>query len=56
MAEPDLGLYLVFQVVHVRCFRCDEGIERKLCVEQITLAPLERYVTAVNGLGEKIER
>ena len=33
MAEPDCGSYLVFQVIRVRCFRCDEGIECKLCTE-----------------------
>ena len=33
MAEPDLCLYLVFQVIRVRCFRCDEGIKRELCAE-----------------------
>ena len=30
MAEPDHGLYLVFQVVRVGGFRCNEGIEGKL--------------------------
>ena len=33
MAEPDRGLYLVFQVVRVGCLRSDEGIERELCSE-----------------------
>ena len=36
MAEPDRGLYLVFQVVRVGCFRCDEGIECELCAEAET--------------------
>lgn len=33
MAEPDLGLYFVFQVVRIGCFRCDKGIERELRAE-----------------------
>ena len=33
MAEPDRGLYLVFQIVRVWCFRGDEGIKRELCAE-----------------------
>ena len=33
MAEPDRGLYLVFQIVRVGCFRCDKGIERELCAQ-----------------------
>ena len=33
MAEPDCGLLFVFQVVHTRCFRCDEGIECELRAE-----------------------
>ena len=33
MAEPDCGLLFVFQVVHTRCFRCDDGIECELCAE-----------------------
>ena len=33
MAEPDRGLYLVFQVVHVGSFRCDKGIKCELCAE-----------------------
>ena len=33
MAEPDRGLYLVFQVVRVRSFRCDKCIERELRAE-----------------------
>lgn len=33
MAEPDRCLYLVFQVVRIRCFRCDEGIECELRAE-----------------------
>ena len=33
MAAPDLCLYLVFQVVRVRCFRGNKGIERELCAE-----------------------
>ena len=33
MAEPDRGLLFVFQVVHTRCFRCDEGIECELRAE-----------------------
>ena len=30
MAEPDRCLYLVFEVVCVRSFRCDEGVECEL--------------------------
>ena len=33
MAEPDRGLYLVFPVIRVRCFRYNEGIECELCAE-----------------------
>ena len=33
LAEPDCMLYFVFQVVGVRCFRCNEGIECELCSE-----------------------
>lgn len=33
LAEPDCLLYFVFQVVGVRCFRCNEGIECELCSE-----------------------
>ena len=33
MAEPDRCLYLVFQVVRVGGFRCDEGIECELSAE-----------------------
>lgn len=33
MAEPDRCLYLVFQIIGVWRFRCDEGIKRKLCTE-----------------------
>lgn len=33
MAEPDRGLYLVFQVVHIGCLRSDKGIECELCAE-----------------------
>lgn len=33
MAEPDYYLYLVFQVVRVRYFRGNKGIERELCAE-----------------------
>ena len=33
MAEPDRGLYLVFQVVHIGRLRSDESIERELCAE-----------------------
>ena len=33
MTEPDRGLYLLFQVVRVWSFRCDESIERELCAE-----------------------
>ena len=33
MAESDRRLYFIFQVVRIRCFRCDEGIERELSAE-----------------------
>ncbi len=33
MAEPDRGLLFVFQIIRIGCFRCDEGIECKLCAE-----------------------
>ena len=33
MTEPDRRLYLVFQVIGVGCFRCDESIKRELCAE-----------------------
>ena len=33
MAEPDRGLLFVFQIVHIWCFRGDEGIECKLRAE-----------------------
>ena len=33
MAEPDLGLYLVFQVVHIGCLRSDKGIKCELRAE-----------------------
>ena len=33
VAEPDYCLYLVFQIVRVGCFRCDEGIKCELCAE-----------------------
>ena len=33
MAEPDRGLYIVFQVVRGGGFRCNEGIKRELCAE-----------------------
>lgn len=33
LAEPDRGLYLVFQVVRVGCFRCNECIKCELCAE-----------------------
>ena len=33
MAEPDRGLYLVFQIVRMGGFRCNEGIEYELCTE-----------------------
>ena len=33
LAEPDCLLYFVFQVVGVRCFRCNESIECELCAE-----------------------
>ena len=33
MTEPDRRLYLVFQVIDVGCFRCDESIKRELCAE-----------------------
>ena len=33
MAEPDRGLYLVFQVVHIGRLRSDESIERELSAE-----------------------
>ena len=33
MAEPDRCLYLVFQIVRVGCFRCNEGIECELSAE-----------------------
>lgn len=33
MAESDRSLYFIFQVVRIRCFRCDEGIERELSAE-----------------------
>ena len=33
MAEPDRGLYLVFQVVRRGCFRGNKGIERELGAE-----------------------
>ena len=35
LAEPDCLLYFVFQVVGVRCFRCDEGIDCELCPAEI---------------------
>ena len=33
MAEPDRGLLFVFQIIRIGCFRCNEGIECKLCAE-----------------------
>lgn len=33
VAEPDCGSYLVFQIVRVGCFRCNEGIECELSAE-----------------------
>ena len=33
MAEPDRGLYLVFQVVHIRRFRGNKGVECELCAQ-----------------------
>ena len=33
LAEPDRGLYLVFQVVHIGRLRSDESIERELSAE-----------------------
>ena len=33
VAEPDCLLYLVFQIVRVGCFRCNEGIECELRAE-----------------------
>lgn len=33
LAEPDRGLYPVFQVVHIGHLRSDESIERELCAE-----------------------
>ena len=36
MAEPDRRLYLVFQIVRVGRFRCDEGIECELGAEAET--------------------
>ena len=33
MAEPDRGLYLVFQVVHIGCLSSDKGIKCELRAE-----------------------